>query len=658
MPTERILRINGRNGADSIIDPRFPDLAMEALNVDRYEGMMCRRRAGTTSLSTAGGTAFTTQVESLVPFSPIDDPVSARLLAWDSVGVCKINTGGVWSDMFQADAIQQRPQDINGVSFGGRLYIAADTLVDRMHCYDTNIVANGIRRVGLAAPAAAPTVADFGAGAYAATTRYYRIRFVHISATTGAWIRKSEPSASVAFTPSGAGAAARVTRPAIVNESETHWVLEGSVDNANFYGIAGAVLATTTIDDSNAPSSYPALFALSEPIGFYTVPPSAKVVISDGNRLVFLGSWETAATSRYWWTPVIDPNTTTCEAERIVVTTYQKNYGDLGERDDDGGITGAAKPLKNGIIYVFKYRAVWQLVPTGDPIAPYNQRKLTDKIGNVTMKMVVTGQDRKGNTCVYFWDPDTGPWRLGANGLQYLGRDVEDIRKTVNLDADNSANAGIVGHAVWHKEKRQLWVWLATGGATSPNVKLVFDPAVEEADEVGNIRKGWFKHTGNSALARCSTMFADTVAATMSRALKPYIGRAAEPSKIQKCDSSATTDDGATFQAYVETRPIVPANVMGKNLGAGAAVLVAKAATGVTIQLTYIRDYGIESPTSSVSLTPAGAEPYVVRTFDGAGVEGAMVLQVRIGDGGASGAAWTLDALFVPVTGNEDKGNV
>ena len=80
--------------------------------------------------------------------------------------------------------------------------------------------------------------------------RYYRTRYriKHGSIVDA----QSEAGASVSITPNGNDTGITVTKPASISESETHWVIEGSMDNATFYELSEVAVGTGTyLDQAN-----------------------------------------------------------------------------------------------------------------------------------------------------------------------------------------------------------------------------------------------------------------------------------------------------------------------------------------------------------------------------------------------------------------------
>lgn len=651
----------GRNDTDSPLSLPL-NQATEFLNCDWKDTTFARKRGGATSISLSGGTAFSGNLAFLFRHVPGAAETGAELWGIDNnpALVKRLAGGTSWADVTVDDSFASTAQESAACSLNGKLFLTYDSSVDRLHVYDPGLSSARVRRVGIAQPAA-PTVANTGAGAYAAVLRYYRVRFIQL---TGArQTRRSEASPSQSFTPSGAGTAARITRPTAPGEGETHWEIEVSSDNATWYllagmgvGVAGTdqaiAVASTTYDDTALAAAYvngdtPAV------AGTYTNFPSVKYLITDGNRLLGAHAWEAAGavsggrTSRIWFTPVLG-STDKGDDERVPNTSTQKNYVDVNE-NDGGSITGLGGPL-NGVPWYFKYRQVGRLQPTGDVAVPYLPRKMRDDIGCIAHKSIALGQDHRGRPALYFLS-HRGPYRITADGdIEYLGRDNEGVWRSVNLGATT-----IVAHSTYYPDLHQWWLWIATGASNAPDVKMVFDVQLGFEDEHNEIRGGWAKHDGASAGAICSCLFSNTLGASMSRDLKPHIGRSSGTA-ILKCDTSDTDDALTDFQAYVTTRPLVGPNDAWQKHGAAEPTLIGKALAGSDVSVSAVRDFGKETiGPKSVSLAPAGSETRVLKKVEGLEVGEADATQYTVGDSAANDEVWTIDGLVVPMLPQEAR---
>jgi hypothetical protein len=132
---------------------------------------------------------------------------------------------------------------------------------------------------------------------------------------------------------------------------------------------------------------------------------------------------------------------------------------------------------------------------------------------------------------------------------------------------------------------------------------------------------------------------------------KPYVGGAGAAGQLLYCDSG-TQDAAANYQAYVTTKPYTPGG-LGFMVNIQQSHLLALVGSSVTITQTLVRDYGLESRTSTCVLTAASAESRVLRQFEGSELTGAGTVQITIGDAAAANNTWTLDALAVPFTVQE-----
>lgn len=636
----------GRNGTDPPL-ALADNQAVEVLNMDWLSGTLGRKRGGADPVGMTGGTTLTAVVSTLLRHQPGATDSLAELWAF---GVASLPTtlakrlasSTSWADVAFDDGIASAQEAVVGGTLNGKLFLAYDSAVDRLHVYDPQLASPRVRRVGLATPAA-PTVTDTGSGTYPITTRYVRVRWVQLSGT-GVVVRRSEASPSTSFSPSGTGTAMRITRPTVAGEGETHWEIEVSLDDLvwfRWYSTSQGnqiAVATTTQDDAFDTGLYAAGAAADLP-GTYSTFPSVRYLLSDGNRLLGAGSWESGKTARVYYTPVLG-STDQGDDERVPSTTTQKNWIDLNE-NDGGTITGLAGPI-DGNVWAFKYRQIWKLTPTGVDTAPYTALKRTDGIGCIAHKSLVVAEDDAGLPALYFLS-HKGPYRQGANGLQYLGRDNEDIWRTLSLEAT------VVTHAVWHADSHQVWFWIAVNGTTEPALKMVFDVKLGATDGNGQVRGGWAKHDGLSALARCSVMFSTTPGSSMTHAVKPYIGYSGSTNYVMRCDTTATSDANTPFQAYATSKPLPAAETLHRRIGTREPHLLAMAQAATSVQVTVVRDFGIESRAATVSLAPAASETRVLRKLEGLEMADAAFVQVTIGDASAVASAWTLDALAVPV---------
>lgn len=630
--------LRGRDGSNAS-DLEIPATrAREVINCDFYRALFARKRGGSLNVATTGGTAFSGTIAHLSRFVPGADDTAAQFFGIDSTGLVKrLAAGTSWADVTLKDAITGSPHDVVTATLNGKHFFAYKSAVDRLHVWDGST----IRRVGLATPAA-PTVANGGgAGAYAATPRTYKQAYtVQVAGVT---VRRSELSAAVSFTPSGADTNATITKSAAISEEETHWEIYGAATSGDttYKLLFTTVVGTTTVADTTAPASYSG--TAPPTVGINTVPTSAKYLMSDGSRLLLAGAHASGGkNNRVWFTPVLG-SSDVGDDERIPETTDLKNRIDLDE-NDGGFITGLAGPLE-GYPFVEKYAQKWRLIPTGDVDAPYIPRAIqkTNGIGNVAHKALVMAEDEAGRPALYSWSPVGGCYRMGARGLQHCNNDNQDL--TVNLGASN-----VVVFGEYYRALKQVWYWIATGSSNDPDTLLVFDVEKGEEVEQGDVRGGWSRYNGGIAAARCAAMFSNTLGASMSRDLKPYIGRTSN-THLWKADTG-TDDNGTTFQAYVDLPTKHPAGLDRKCAIQNPYVLAS--AESQTLRVTLTADYGaVTARTDDESFTPAGSETRLLKRFEGVEAADAMAIQVRVGDAAAISNGWTIDAVLVPYEARE-----
>lgn len=607
-----------------------PDQLTVADNVEFDAITLGARRLGCTAVTLSGGLGAN-PIAFLYRNIPSNDETGAELFAMSTTGaaVTMEYKDTSWHAVTFTDtptATSPYAYEWCAASIHGKLFLAYKSGTDRLHVRDAG--ATNFRRSGLATPAA-PSAANTGGGTYSGT-RYFRVRYTVQSG--GSTIRRSEPSSSTTFAPSGAGLSARITKPASISESETHWEVEASLDNANFYRITTVVVGTTTYDDSTAfGTGYAVSGVLSEDSGDYTVLHSAKFLAVDGDRLLLAGAWEQSAlSSRFTWTPVYnDPGVG--NDERSPLDT--DNFIDL-DTYEGGEITDLSNTV-NGYTYVFKRSHTYQMTRTGLRTRAYDAHALSKTIGAIPHS-VVEGIDEQGRPCLYFVDQNLGPCRVGAGGVQTCSRDVLTTWRTLNRDTV------VVVRGLFYPASRQVIWHLSTGSATTPDVRMVLQTDLTRQTNYDGIRKGWAKHTGTIAGATSCCLFASNIDAGTARAysLVPFIGTTT--GTILRCDTG-TTDNGASFIARMVTAPVSLAGILNK-FGVMAGALMAKAASGVTLTVNILRDFGLETAKSvtAISLTPFGSETTVIAPIDNLSDASNKVVQIEFTDDIPSTGTWEL----------------
>ena len=643
----------GRNGVDSPTSPDFPDnQCVEALNVSFDKGDVGGTRGGSEAVATTGGTAFASGIYSEFRFVPSGDETAAELWAVDGAGLVKRCVAGVWSNVTLDDAVTGNYGEVNAVTFNGKLFLFYKSAQNRLHVYDPRL--GVVRRVGLAPSTAGPTVANQGSGTLTGA-RYYRVRFLEMNGTTV--VRKSEASpASSLFTPSGSGLSARVTQPTPPGERETHWEVEiASSSSGPWYVVAGVdqgsthiALATTTYDDTTVMTALAAL-ATSDPSGMYSLFPAMRFGIEDNNRIVGCGSFLPASEeheSRVWFSPVLG-DSDRGDDERWVNQTDRKTRIDTSEKNG-GSIVSIVGPV-NGVFWTLKYRQIWRHTPTGDTTVPYLSKRITGVIGSVSHRSSILAEDTDGNAAAYIWS-HRGPYRLGMDGLLYLGRDIEDI--TRGLGAYDGARLNLSAttpvHGLYHSDASEIHWWIPTGSNAVPNLRVRCEIRQALRRDRYGLRGGWRVDTGVVGAALCSTLYADTLSPTSSNLL-PHIGTA--DTKVLRCDvDGVLDDDGTAFQSYILTKSVVPTEESRSRFALGETVMTADASVGHMLRLTAIGDFGISQSTADVALDPLRAESIVIRRFDAAVLTEQGALQLQLGDPVALASEWHVHGLTVPRT--------
>lgn len=648
-----------------------PDRCVMAENVEFVHSMLGERRSGCTAIGLPASFASGTlqEVSWMYRHLPVNDQGQAELWALaqsQTLNVSQLSRRQVaaWQDITPDDAIDVTGTNghrLSAQSLHGKLFLGYNNqaALDRLHVFD----GTNLRRVGLAQPNA-PTAANTGSGSYANTTRFYRVRYIIID-VNGRVQARSEPSTSTSFTPSGAGSGVLVTKPATISERETHWEIEVSLDNTTFYRLSQVVVATTTYTDSAATTSYSSN-PLSLLIGQCSLIPSGKFLSVDADRLLIAGSWVNAnEASRVRWTPVLaDPGGASDERMDLTVGPYVDLDGFEG-----GDITGMSRAV-NGYIYVFKQSHIYQMQRTGVLTNAYEAIPITKARGAMLGSLVEAIQ-QDGQPALYFLDPNVGPCRLGPNGLQWCGRDLQTTWKRVNV------NAKVPCHGVYYNLNRQLHFWIAVDGSDYPNYKLVLHVnEMRDTDEGG--RRGWVSvGKGNRiATAHCSCMFASNIDSTTdarSFSLVPLIGKELWTvggsnivNYIQRCDTGGTDafttgDTAASYYATIKTKPFAMTGLFNQfGIAYGALLMQAASTPTGQVLVQVIRNFGTDYKQVPALFYTTSSETHVPVQLGDLQVAEMYAMQVALGDLDLSltpPTSWFLDMLqLAPSQGNTAVG--
>lgn len=575
-------------------------LVESASNVDFVERAAMSPRGGFDNFATTG-TGPSGQVNYL--FNENNDTALWAFSSPASNTVAHRYASASWSAITLSDTVADDAQP-HAVGYNGKVFLAYDSDVNRLHLWD----GSAVRRVGVAASAAA-TVANTGAGAYAATLRYYKIQFGILSGST--IIAQSELSPSVSFTPSGAGAAARITKPT-TPDSATHWRVYASTDDTVYYRLSAYVAVGTTTLDDTAGVSIGNWNEVAPVVGLYVPPPSAKYLATDGVRVIMAGAWESSAASgqttpsarRVWFTRPLGA-TDDGDDESITHTADNRYWIDID--DPTGGpITGLS--ALGGIVYVFFARSIWRLIPTGQADVPFRAEQVATSAGALSQYAIAVGamDTTVSDEAIYFLSDVAGLHRYSpSRGLEWLGRDVF---WEVNL-------GGVSGRLAYDPFRRDLWVFGVTGAS---------DEAVV-IDVVRLQRRGLEYHGG----ARLFTTDVTNLSLTCGVAYDNFLVFSGLSSGGLYFSPFGTTDNGTAFTATVRSAAL---SVPGKLISAEApTVLVySRDLTSITLTARYVNIAEATDDSRSQTLTVTGAGSYALLRFDALAMSDAPVVQVEL----------------------------
>lgn len=625
----------GMNNTDPAI--AIPDdQCVLAQNVEFVSSMLGERRLGTAAIALPSFLS----VRDRIPFGfrhlPTADETEAQCWLMGYTTSPSAATLGYkttsWTQVTISDTpvlTGFAPYQWQAVTLHSKMHLCYRTDFDGMHTWD----GTSLRRMGLAEPDP-PTAADSGGAGTLAGVRYGRIRIVTVSGTTV--LTRSEPSTALTFTPGGSNAAITWTRPTLPGESETHWEIELSTDNALFYMISRIAIATTTYSDTATYAAGYSSGTLSEDIGEYTRPWDARFVTVDEDRLIWGGSFEdTELDSTVGWSPVYTAPGVGND-ERMDDTTTPTLALDTSRH---GRLTGLSDPMM-GAIWATKQHAIYKLTRTGNADKAYDADKFSDALGALEGSLV-SGVDEQGQPCLYAIDQEQGPYRIGVGGIKRCGEDLRSTWNAMNVDATK-----VVVSRVYYPAKKQV-IWnLATGSSNVPDTAIVLhvDKSRSFAD---GVRKGWSVWTGTRAAALRMFLFADNIedGVARSRALVPFA--CLDAGEVHQCDTGIDDDDTA-YAATLTTKPFVMGSILHQ-FEVRAAALLATAVTDAAVDVTCVRDFGLEETRTveNVTFTAADAETDVIRLLDDFKGAEMHVAQFSIADVETPAATWAINRLDI-----------
>ena len=129
-----------------------------------------------------------------------------------------------------------------------------------------------------------------------------------------------------------------------------------------------------------------------------------------------------------------------------------------------------------------------------------------------------------------------------------------------------------------------------------------------------------------------------------NRILVPFIGTEGLEF-VHICDTG-NDDNGVPYLARILTKPYALKGMIYR-FGVKAGVLLAKAITGAKINLSIIRDFGLETPCSvkDISFNATGRESEVIRILDDLAGSEMHVAQFEFTDPSVPGTRWELNQL-------------
>lgn len=568
-------------------------------------------------------------------------------------------SGGVWGQItFSDTAAPANLRYMHGDSLNGKFFLTYDSNVNRLHVWDGTT----LRRVGFA-PSGNVSVAQMGVGGVS-YTRYFRQRWVELSGTTV--VRMSEPGTGQLSTIVNR-LGTTVTQAALIGEGETHWRLEvSSALNGDYYKVADTAVATTTYDYTSASID---TTDLSPVLGEYVPPPSAKYVLSDGNRILLGAAWESSAATgqtepkqnRVWFTPVLG-DSDEGDDERIPNTLDQSNWIDVG---DAGPITAMAGPLYGDII-VYKLDSIWKLVPTSDATTPYRAILITGAIGAVDQRVVLEAETGNGNPAIYFASA-TSVYSQSQGGITDISDKVSRDLRLSNFSASQS----VLGYDPLGKA---LFVQTNSGsvGTTGLYFQFQYDIVRQRWSGIslGGGANGWIVGRSllgtDTVLGESGTVIRSAVTALSTNGVTRLLLAGQQPAErpwLIAWGDQCATDGTTAFTTRLRVRKFA---APGQRFRAGAPTVIYRSPSGTTnttgtLSVSYLRD-DADTVTGSTTLTATGQDDPIAQkkhTFDAMMQDDCTVLDLRVLLSYTvlfqSTMPPSIDAIMVPLWVNEEQ---
>lgn len=472
-------------------------------------------------------------------------------------------------------------------------------------------------------------------------------------------VRRSEPSPSQSFTPSGSGGGVAVSHPFPPGDGETHWELEASMDDATYY-LIGTFPKTYATYYDQLPASNSNYFDAadgvpSDTVGTYNIPLSYKFVAGDQNRMLGFGSWNPNDVQNRVEFSAVRGDLNIGDLERVPLG----NYRDLDE-NDSGEPTGLVGPIFSAF-FAFKISEFWVLTPTGNTTNPFTANAVSKTVGALP-RTVVVGEDEFGNPALYWMSP-YGPYRyivnvFGQGRLEYIGHGIKDridgTLTQIEYTTTDDPLSGVTlffNHSVYYPALRQVWFTILTDTDTQ-FTRLVYNIGRSSEDGV-EYQSGWSIHGGPSVQAKVSTIFSRVIGADMSHDLCPYVApRAQANAQIWRCDvPDVNTDAGTPYMGYIKSKAFTSG--LHRNISIGRSYVHAYTANAVISQ-TIVGDYGLQISTSNASIAASmSGETETRQRFDDSGMAGIGAAQFIWGDSAPTDQHWEIAEVVFEILPKE-----